>query len=217
MNEKHKNVANFDEEDLARKRFDGYPTGKFLKLMQSEWKTPDYTSFFIWRDDPIDEYGGFVVGCVDIDCIRNTYLPDALNREYLIHISSIGITNDFRGCGFLAYVCSRIIDWADEAGVFVYGHARGFEYPIPLMHDAEEASSWLENRHQVSPHILGMKKDFAQSRKLHQKYVEYGFKRFDGAGVRFENRKWKKLCFGHFGESCDNERVRDFAQRHLKS
>ena len=161
--------------------------------------------------------GGFVAGVVSFDCIRNTYIPDKINREFCIHIAMIGIADDFRRCGFLSYVCSRIINWADEAGVFVYGHARGFNYPVPLMKNVDESLEWLEHRDHTLPHSLHPKKDLAQSKSLHQKYLEYGFSRYDGAGMVFGNRKWKRLCFGHLGEKCDNDWLRDFLGSHLRS
>ena len=216
MNKQENNGAVLSEEELALKRFEAYESGKFLRLMQEEWKTPDWTNFFIWREDQLAENGGFIAGCIEFDCIRNTYIDNDLNRRFFLHIGAIGIADEFRRCGFLGYACAKIISWADEAGVFVYGHARGFEYRIPTMHHQQEVLSWMETRLDgVSPHNLPLQKDLAQSRTLHKKYLEYGFKRFDGTGVRFANRKWKKLCFGYLGANCENQAVRDFAKRHL--
>lgn len=59
MNKPGNNGAVLSDEELALKRFETYESGKFLRLMQEEWKTPDWTNFFIWREDQLAENGGF--------------------------------------------------------------------------------------------------------------------------------------------------------------
>jgi hypothetical protein len=74
----------------------------------------------------------------------------------------------------------------------------------------------MDDRGNQKPHVVGLKKDMERSRKLHKKYVEYGFRRFDGAGVRFQNRRWKDMCFGYIGERCKSDELVCFAERHLR-
>ena len=217
MNNEVKYPPTFDLEEINRRRWESFPACRFLKLVNEEWKTPNFADFFVFRDDPISEVGGFIAGCVSLNRIGSTYLPDDIMAKYSVHISMIGIADEFRRCGFLGYVCSRMISWADEAGVFLYGHARAFEYPIPLMHTPEETMEWLSRRDSFSPHQIGLKKEMVQSKNLHKKYIEYGFRRFDGAGLRFANRQWKRTCFGHMGENLESNEMRSFLNLHLKN
>jgi hypothetical protein len=197
--------------------FETWPSYRFLQAVESEWKTPNGSDFFIYRDDPISPEGGFVAGCVTLDCIANTYLHEDVVKKYVVHIAMIGVTEQFRGCGFLAYICGRLIYWADECGVFLFGHARAFEYPMPVMHSAEDVLAWLPGRDKATSHKISLKRDLADSRRLHGKYLEYGFSRFDGTGVRFGNRKWKRLCFGHCGAGMENRTILDFSSSHLSA
>lgn len=191
------------EEDIRRE----YPTVKALEKLGEWWPSPDGMNFAVYEGNE-----EFLLGHVQCCITTNSYLGRELSEKYTLHIQQIIVCDDLRGCGILAVICKRLIDVAEEAGVFVGGTARNFNGCLPQIRTREGYLRFLEMG------FGGYKRRREESRaskSLLQKYVEYGFCRYDGTGYPMNDRRWKKLCFGYTSSRLEDKKVAQFLQSHL--
>jgi len=192
-------------------------SGKFLLSLYSDglfW-TDDLKSFYLIRDE-IDCDGGqyrVVVGLVNLEIVPNSYLR---SNEWIfnaVHIHSIVVADEYRGAGTLGCICSLLIRAADENGVFLFGHARPFYAELPKLKSSVDIEAWKPNA--VSAHTTSLAREKKESKNLLRKYLEYGFCRFDGHGIKMANRFWKERSFGYLGSGISDSEIGRFVIKHL--
>lgn len=211
-------LRNYSEDEL-NEIFSESPTWKFLNMMHDVkyfW-SPDNRNFFLmqelWRDGPLDKVST-AVAALEICIKENTYVPFKEWASQTAEINWLCVNDEIRGCGTLGVVCQKLIEAAEEAGIFLYGFARNFNVELPKLETKEGVQQWLLN-HQTSLEP-SLKKNKETSKALFQKYRNYGFCKYDATGFAMENRFFKKLSFGYKSSKLQTGIVADFVDRHLK-
>lgn len=207
-----------DEED--DKLLQDYSTYQFLKAIKATWKTPDWENFFIFQYNSLT-YNWDMHGVISFDNDPHPLMTEEFSRKNILHIRSIGISNEMRGCGYLQYVCSHIITLAEEFGIFIHAHAQPFKYDIPLFHKHSEAEKWideLEAGKHATTYGLNWKQEKKNCKSLYKKYLEYGFCPYDYHGFRFGSNargRFRKSCgFGYLSNQAD-PRLKKQLENHL--
>jgi len=147
--------------------------------------------------------------------MENTYLPYKDWVREALEIEWLCICDTFRGTGHLAVVCQRIIDAAEETGIFVYGYARNFQINMPELDNKTDIGKWISEGSNTRIEN-SLKKNRQRSKTLYQKYLEYGFCSFDGTGMDIGDRWFKKLAFGYKSTKLKSGIVSDFVDHHIK-
>jgi len=195
-----------------------YPSYRFLVGLHDNgflW-TPNMQDYFLLREDwetNPSESETICLAYLRLNIVGNTWICFEEWKKYAVHIQCLCTQDDFRGVGVYSLLLSMLLRQADESGVFIYGHSRPFHISLPRLRNQEEASQWL--RQGDGQHEPSLKKDKMQAKALLKKYLQYGFCRFDGTGVRCANRFWKKMHFGYRGASIESESVSRFLDEHL--
>ena len=212
---------NVDEEQELNAEYElkkNYPSIKFYeRLIKNEmfW-THDWNDFFllqeIW-DMETHQYNRQVLAVVGLEYLPNSYLPQMTTEKYLVHINYVAVHNDLRGCGTLGTLCQLLLEAAEESGVFLYGHSRPFNIDLPTMTHQDQCKDWQKLND--STMNLSLKQDKKNAKKLLPIYLKNGFCRFDGHGVRFGNRWWKKMCFGYRSSNIDDRELNHLLDNHL--
>jgi hypothetical protein len=120
------------EEDIRRE----YPTVKALEKLGEWWPSPDGMNFAVYEGN-----GEFLLGHVQCCITTNSYLGRELSEKYTLHIQQIIVCDDLRGCGILAVICKRLIDVAEEAGVFVGGDREKLQWVFAADKNPRRVSS----------------------------------------------------------------------------
>ena len=208
-----------DEED--DKLLQDYNTYQFMKDVKQTWKTPDWEHFFIFQYNGLT-YNWDMHGVVTLDNEPHPLFTEEFSRKNILHISTIGISNEMRGCGYLRYVCSHLIELAEEHGIFLHAHAQPFRYDIPLFHKHSEAEQWideLEKGQHVGSYKLNWRSERKNCKSLFRKYLEYGFCKYDYHGYRFGSNargRFRKSCgFGYLSSKAD-PRLQEQLKIHLQ-
>lgn len=214
------NLKALTEDQEDDKLLQSYASYQFLKAIKDTWKTPDWQNFFIFQYNSLTRNHD-MHGVITFDNRPDPQLPEELSRKNIIHITQIGISNEMRGCGYLEYVCSRIINLAEEYGIFVHAHAQPFKYDVPLFHTHEEACQWIDELEE-GKHTDSYKQNWRTERKscrsLYRKYLEYGFCKYDYNGYRFGSNargRFRRSCgFGYLSSKAD-PRIKEHIQHQL--
>ena len=204
--------TNEELEDDDEQRLE-YPSFKMLdSLVQTRrmW-THDGQHFFLLMDTGGGDQE--VAACVKLDVIGISYLPQKVVEKNTIHIRWVCTRNDWRQCGMLSVVMKFLIDAAEEYGVFLHLHSRPFDLELPQLSNQDQAIEWLENSY--GSHNPSLKKDKANAKLLKKKYIEMGFCRFDGVGLSFGNRYWKRMCLGYRSSKIDDLLLNRYLDCHL--
>lgn len=195
------------------------PSIKFREYLIKDklfW-THDWEEYFLLQeqfDYENHEYVSQVVAAIGINFVPISYLPLKEVEKYCIHIKYITTYNQYRGCGTLGTVCKFLIQAAEECGVFLHGHSRPFYIDLPYMTNQEEVKKWQEEVD--SYHNPSLKADKKNAKKLLPVYLDYGFCRYDGHGVQFGNRYWKKMCFGYASSKIEDAEMSKYISGHLR-
>lgn len=205
----HLNNTDQTDDDLRLQ----YPSYKMLdSLVQSRrlWST-DGQHFFLLMNtgDGTQE----VAACVCVNSIPNSYLPIEITEKHTVHIQYVCTRNDWRNCGFLGVVMQYLIEAAEEYGVFLHLHARPFEIELPQISNPEDLEKWVEQ--DLGTHNPSLKKDKQNAKLMKRVYLGMGFCRYDGVGVRFGNRYWKKMCCGFRSSKITNPILNRYLDQHL--
>ena len=193
---------------MMNKLIESYPSFMALEYLNQYWPTPDGENFCVYESG-----SEFLIGHVKIGICWNSYLPKSTCERYSLHIKQVVVNDSLRGCGVLAVICKRLIDAAESAGIFIGGVARNFCSSLPEIRNGSEYENYL--RSNVSGYLSKKREEFKKSKSLLKKYLEYGFCRFDGAGFKMDDRRWKKYCFGFRGSGLEEVEMNDFLDHHL--
>lgn len=204
----HQNNTDCQTEDIRTT----YPSWKMLDSLVQERKlwSVDGLHYFLLMDTGKDQE---VAACVAVNSIGNTYLPREITEKYTVHIQYVCTRNDWRNCGFLGVVMQYFIEAAEEYGVFLHLHARPFNIELPKISHPDEIEKWLEE--DGGRHTASLKKDKANAKIMKKVYLGMGFCNYDGVGVRFGNRYWKKMCCGYRSSRIENPILNRYLDQHL--
>lgn len=202
------NYTDCEEEDLRKQ----YPSWKMMNsLVQSRklWSVDGKHYFLL-----MNTYDGQeVASCVCLDVIGNTYLPKEIVEKYTVHVSWVCTRNEWRNCGMLSVVMQYLIEAAEENGVFLHLHARPFDIELPKLANPDDVEKWTDENY--GTHNPSLKRDKENSKIMKRKYLGMGFCRYDGAGLRFQNRYWRKMCCGYRSSRIENPLLSKFLDSHL--
>ena len=195
-----------------------WPSIKFREYLLKDkiWWTNNWEEFYLlqeMKDYEAGEYKSYVTAAVGIEYLTNPYLDLMTVQKHFLHINYITVRTDWRGLGALNTISQLLIRGAEDTGIVLLGHARPFNIDLPEITNQEQALHWQENN--KSSHNLSLKKDKANAKKLLPKYLEYGFCKYDGHGIRFSNRWWKKMCFGYSSSKINDYEVNKYIQEHM--
>lgn len=207
------------QEDKILEKIKTYPAYHFLEglINTGMFWTPDNTHYFLMQETWVDDTyknKSVAYACVKFGPCLNTWLDYNEWKKTTVHIDFLCIHNEWRGLGTLSVLSRYLQECAEDAGVFIYGHARPFGINLPMLKNQNEAADWI-NTIQEENEYVGLKQEKKDAWKLYQKYKELGFCNYDGVGIDFENRWWRKTCFGYRSAKLNSNIVGDFLDLHL--
>lgn len=111
------------------------------------------------------------------------------------HLRCISTTQDFRGIGLWSVVLIKMIELAEQHGVFLHAISYPFQMQMPVITNGEEFMRFIQNEEDYFRPIISWKQQKKASKKLLQKYLAIGFSRFRyPSGNRFAQRYAKEKC-----------------------
>lgn len=185
----------------------------FRDYLHKVMPSPDGDHFCLLMDE-FAAMEPFVAAIVNIDVLPNQELGNRWAFYNAVHIRSIGVCNEFRGCGFFGTICKYLQNAADQANVFIYGCARPFQYDIPILPNGAELNKFLDTYEGLST-LKTDKKKKQESLELLERYIQNGFCRYNCSGAHFFDKFFKRNSFGYLGEGTDLEGVADYFNKHL--
>lgn len=178
--------------------------------------THNWQDFYLLQemfDYEAGEYINHVTAALRVEYTPNTYLDTEIVKQHVVHLNYICIRNEWRGVGALRTVCTKLIQAAEDTNVVLVGHARPFYIDLPELTNQDDVKQW--ERDCTSSHNKSLKQDKINAKKLLPKYLDYGFCKYDGTGVRFGNRWWKRMCFAYKGSNIQDRDINKFYDNHL--
>ena len=126
------------------------------------------------------------------------------------HIRQISTREDMRGYGFFKMAMESIVEVAEDAGIFLHGVSSPFHLKWPEINNSEEFLWFIRNERRFFGDQRSWKEMKSKSRKLLQKYVEYGCCRFRYPSGNGFARRWMRnnAGFGYLSSKCDEEMSR---------
>lgn len=132
-------------------------------------------------------------------------LDQITSQSHTRHIRQISTREDFRGWGFFKIVMERLVEMAEESGVFLHGVSSPFILKWPDIDTSEEFIWFVENERKFFADHRSWKEQRNRSRKLLKKYQEYGCCRFRYPQGNGFARRWMRnnSGFGYMSSECD--------------
>lgn len=186
---------------------------KFLEQMDHQFKTPDGKNFLLISDSKIDE--PTIQAIVNLDTVHNQVLGLRWSVMNIVFIRSITVLNDIRGVGMLGVLCAYLQRFADNSGAFICGVAKPFENDLPVINNKDQLNKYFREQAEMNESFVVSEKLKRESVTLRNKYIEYGFCGYVGAGLRFQNKFMKGNMFGYLGARDDLGEKESYFVEHL--
>ena len=132
------------------------------------------------------------------------------------HLWQISTREDMRGFGFFNIAMNKIVEVAEEAGIFLHGISSPFILKWPDIQTGEDFLWFLKNERKFFADQKGWKETKNKSKKLLKKYQELGFCKFRYPSGNGFKRRWMRnhAGFGFMSSTCDEE-VRQTLEQYL--
>ena len=137
-------------------------------------------------------------------------------QSHTRHLWQISTREDMRGRGFFNIAMEKIVEVAEEAGIFLHGISSPFILKWPDIKTGEDFLWFLDNERRFFADQKGWKETKNKSRKLLKKYQEFGFCKFRYPSGNGFKRRWMRnhAGFGYMSSTCDEE-VRQTLEQYL--
>lgn len=137
-------------------------------------------------------------------------------QSHTRHLWQISTREDMRGWGLFSTAMDKIVEVAEEAGIFLHGISSPFILKWPDIQTEEDFLWFLKNERKFFAEQKTWQETKSKSRKLLKKYQEFGFCKFRYPSGNGFKRRWMRdhAGFGYMSSSCDEE-VRQTLERYL--
>ena len=155
-------------------------------------------------------------GLVRFDMATLPPLNPLAAQSHTRHLWQISTREDMRGWGFFNIAMEKIVEIAEEAGIFLHGISSPFILKWPDIQTEEDFLWFLKNERKFFAEQKTWQETKSKSRKLLKKYQEFGFCKFRFPSGNGFKRRWMRdhAGFGYMSSSCDEE-VRQTLERYL--
>tara|TARA_B100000497_G_C7640268_1_gene384903 strand:- start:445 stop:1125 length:681 start_codon:yes stop_codon:yes gene_type:complete len=132
------------------------------------------------------------------------------------HLRQISTKEDMRGYGFFKIAMEKILEVAEESGIFLHGTSCPFILKWPEIENYDEMIWFLDNENKFFGDQRGWKEQKNKSRQLLKKYQEFGCCKFRYPSGNGFSRRWMRnnAGFGYMSSQC-NGTVRETLENYL--